>query len=244
MPRAASPKPKTQAPLAKADWDRGQLSLRLTPARRERLLQIARDMPVGSTPGEAVDRAIERALAPATTTAGDAALARLDALEEMIESLGRQRARDATLARAASDETLREVRALAGLMSAVATSPNDSEGGEWGSDAACAPSLRSWLAGRPRSAEAVVAFGRWRSKTRLADKTVCVEFEIAPAGSAAARSVVRVSPLPAASPLARVDENAPIRFTCQRDALGRWSVEARHLNADRSLGAFVCQLMV
>ena len=240
-PRAAPKKINGQTP-AKADWEREQLSLRLTPARRERLLRVASDMPAGTTPGEAVDRAIERALAPATAAAGDGALARLDALEELLASLGRERARDASSARAASDKTLREVRAVAWLMSAVAAAPG-------GDDEGLAPvsrdaqSLRAWLDERRRPGQGIVAVGRWHSKTRLADGNSAVEFEIAMQGSSA-RSVVALPSLPSASPLARVHEDAAIRFSCALDASGRWSVDARLLNQDRAEGGVIGSLRV
>ena len=245
-PRANAPKTTPKTPSTKADWDRDQFSLRLTAARRGRLLRIVADMPEGSTPSEAVDRAVERSLAISASAGKDATVARLDALEELCERFERERERDAAELRATCGQTLREVCGIAELMSAVAAAPTGDEDMKrvvTGSLAETGHSLRSWLDARPRAAHPVVAVGRWHSKTRLADKTVAVEFEIAMAGSAT-RSIVLVSPLPSDDPLSRVEEEAAIRFSCARDTSGRWSIDARYLNPDRSLGAAICRLVL
>jgi hypothetical protein len=243
-PRANAPKPKPKTPPTKADWDRDQFSLRLTAARRGRLLRIVADMPDGSTPSEAVDRAVERSLATSASAGKDATVARLDALEELCERFEQERKRDAAELRATCGQTLRRVWGIAELMSAVAAAPTGDEDMKrvvTGSLAETGHSLRSWLDALPRATHPVVAVGRWHSKTRLADKTVAVEFEIAMAGSAT-RSIVLVSPLPSDNPLARVVEEAAIRFACARDASGLWSVEARHLNPDRTAAGVICSL--
>ena len=88
MSAPRKPRPKRQPPDSpKADWDRAQLSVRLTTARRERLRQIASTMPPGAKPGDAVDRAIERALAPAEAARPAAEIdgSRFDDLEELAE---------------------------------------------------------------------------------------------------------------------------------------------------------------
>ena len=245
-PRATPPKPHAPTPPAKADWERDQFSLRLTGARRERLMRIAADMPAGSTPIEAVDRAIERSLAEPAPAGEDATSERLDALEELVGRFEIERKRDAAGARAASDETLGEVRLIAALMSVVAELP-DGDGSDrltLGASVATTQSLRSWLDARSETRRPVVAVGRWRSTTRLADEMVSVEFEIAPAGSPAARSLVRVSTLPKSNPLARADQGAPTRFSCSWETAGRWAVEARQMNPNRSLGAVVAEFSI
>jgi hypothetical protein len=248
---AAKRKPPKAAVPSKAPWDRGQFSVRLTEARRACLRLISDAMPQHATPNDAVDRAIEIALSkkePAPGKPIDLG-SRLDDLEELVARMGSEREADAAKQRAVADETLRETRAVAALISAVAAMPSEAadDEGEWGdrggegSAAEAVMSLRAWLDARAGAASAVSCVARWRAKSRLGDRLVAMEFDIDMAGQAGARSAVRVEPIDAASPLASTDQGGALSFACRRVRDGGWDVLASRLNTDRSTGAALGQ---
>jgi len=239
------------APQSKSPWDRGQFSVRLTEARRACLRLISDAMPEHATPNDAVDRAIEIALSkaePAPEQPIDLG-SRLDDLEDLVARMGREREADAAKQRAVADETLRETRSVLALISAVAAMPpsaadDDDDWGDRGGEGAsqeAAPSLRAWLDTRAGAASAVSCVARWRSKSRLGERLVAMEFDVDMAGQGGARSVVRIEPVDAASPLASTDQGGALSLACRRIPGGGWDVSACRLNPDRSTGAALGQ---
>lgn len=103
-------------------WDRAQLTLRLPPARLERLRALAGQMEPGATPTDAVILAID-----AATSLMDAQpdAARFDALEEAIEALSVERQRDTDKIAAAIVALAKELRDLRSLISEVAAQDPD-----------------------------------------------------------------------------------------------------------------------
>jgi hypothetical protein len=251
---AAKRKPPKAAAQSKAPWERDQLSVRLTEARRACLRLISDAMPAHATPNDAVDRAIEIALSkaePAPERAIDLG-ARLDDLEELVARMGREREADAAKQRGVADETLREARSISALISAVAAMPSeaaDDEGGwgdrgDMGAASEAVPSLRAWLDARAGAASAVSCVARWRSKSRLGDRLVAMEFDIEMPGRGGGRSVVRIEPLDSASPMASVDQVGALSLSCRRVQGGGWEAMASRLNPDRSAGPPLAQLRV
>lgn len=245
-------KPKAEP---KAGWDREQFSVRLTDARRERLRLISAALPEGSTPIEAVDLAVEIALSKAgpARDAGVDLASRLDDLEEMFARHAREREAEAAGQRSVAAETLREARSISALMAAVATMPDmegsDDGGGADAADRAAsnadpAPWLRTWLDARAGSAASIACTARWRSKSRLGERLVAMEFDAEVQGQPGSRSVVRIEPLDAASPLALADQAGLVSLVCRRIQGGGWEIGARRVNADRSAGSELGRLRV
>lgn len=81
-------------------WERADFNVRLSKRRREKLLALAKQLPDGATPNDAVDRGLELALAspPAMDD-------RFDDLEMIIESKSLER-------RAQVDKLSKELREL------------------------------------------------------------------------------------------------------------------------------------
>jgi hypothetical protein len=241
----------------KAAWDRDQFSVRLTDLRRSCLRLISDAMPDGSTPNDAFDRALEIALSKAPSEAGPAVdvAARLDDLEELVARMGREREAEAASQRAISTENLRETKSVAALISAVAAMPPSSaadgaddedepwEGGD-GAIPAAVPSLREWLDVRAGSAQSLACVARWRSKTRLGDRLVAMEFDIEMQGHSGGRAVVRIEPLDTASPLAFADQGGALSLVCHRIQSRGWDVSVCRLNPDRSVGLAIAQIRV
>ena len=244
MARAHKPRSARDPERApKADWEREQFSVRLTAARRQRLQQIATQMPDGSTPGDAVDRAIERALAaPDQAGIEPLSLSRLNDLEELTERFAQERRSEAHKLLAQGAQALQETRSIAALISAMAASDLDSEEDEadWDEQELSAPpkvlSLRAWIEAQVRVNGQVRAIGRWSSKLRLASGLIRMELEVAPAEGGGARAMVRVEPISGESPLARADSQDALALDCRQDRGGEWLVEVRPLRADRSVG--------
>ena len=250
---AAKRKPPKAAPESKAPWDRDQFSVRLTETRRACLRLISGAMPAHATPNDAVDRAIEIALSktePSPEKPIDLG-SRLDDLEDLVARMGREREADAAKQRAVADETLRETRSVAALISAVAAMPASDVDGEdgWGdhgdadSHSETALPLRDWLNARSGSSASISCVARWRSKSRLDDRLVAMEYDIDMAGKGGARSVVRIEPIDAASPLASTDQGGALSLACRRIPGGGWDVSACRLNPDRSTGAALGQFL-
>lgn len=230
--------PKTAAPAPRrAEWERDQFAARLTAARRARLLRIAESLPEGATPVQAFDRAIELALSARAADASHAE--RLDSLGERADRVERQAAESARELREAVAETLLGVRDIARLMSAVAAgAPDelvDGSPGEAGSASRASP-LRAWLDSEARGRDRLAATARWRSKSRLSDRMVAMDFEVEAAGAAARRALVRVEPVDAASPLAGADAFPSLSLECRRAERGGWIVSARAAAPGRAAG--------
>lgn len=248
---AGKRKPPKRAAQPKAAWERDQFSVRLTEARRACLRLISDAMPEHATPNDAVDRAIEIALSktePAPEKTIDLG-SRLDDLEELVARMGREREADAAKQRAVADETLRETRSVAALISAVAAMPPAVDGDEdgWageageGARADDVPSLRAWLDARSGIAANVSCVARWRSKSRLGERLVAMEFDVGMSGQPGGPSIVRIEPLDTGSPLASTDQGGALSLACRRVPGGGWGVSACRLNPDRSTGAAIGQ---
>ncbi len=250
---AAKPQPSTER---KSAWEREQFSVRLTDVRRDCLRLISDAMPTGSTPNDAFDRALEIALSKADPepAASPDVLARLGDLEELVATMAREREADAAAHRAIAAETLDRVRSVAALISAVAAMPAadsddvgdagiaDAEDISNGARAEAVVSLRSWLDRRAHGIQSVNCLGRWHAKSRQGDRLVAMDFEIAEAGQASARSIVRIEPVDAASPLGKLDQAGPISLACARRSGGGWIVAIHRIEADRSRGGLVCEI--
>ena len=113
--------------------------------------------------------------------------------------------------------------------------------GEMGGASEAVLSLRAWLDARAGAASAVSCVARWRSKSRLGERLVAMEFDVDLAGQGGARSVVRIEPLDTASPLASTDQGGALSLACRRIPGGGWDVSACRLNPDRSTGAALGQ---
>ena len=233
--------PKRAAPV-KTDWERDQFSARFTAGRLAGMREIAADMPQEATPVQAVDRAVELALA--AKRRGLDAPSTFDMLEERLDRLEANAMEEARAARETANETLRQVRELAGLMSAVAAAAPDGDGGLAHDQGVAAMSLRAWLDARGAAVRSVSALARWSSKSRLTDQHVAMEFEIGVAGSKSPPSVVRVEPIDIASTFARADSFAALSLDCRRDQRGGWLISVRPINADRSTGSSMVEIKV
>ena len=232
--------PSDVGDAAKADWDRDQFSARLTSGRKTRLRELAARLPPGLSPVGVVDRAVEIALEAGL--AGTDRAVDLSRVEDRIAKIESRFADELRSLRSLVAETADEVRGLSELMSAVVACPDSSASSGSGFDDAApsaVASLRSWLDARGGAAPTLSAVARWRSKSRLSDRMVAMEFEIATPAAPGPRSIVRVEPLDAASPFAKADAAAALSLECRRDPRGGWSVSARRINEDRTVGEIV-----
>lgn len=82
----------TAKPIGKG-WDRPQVTVKLTPRRKSLLCDIALGMPNGTTPSDAIERALEAAWASREEIA--ALEARIESLEDTIEAADGERRREA-----------------------------------------------------------------------------------------------------------------------------------------------------
>jgi len=227
----------TDAAARKADWDRDQFSARLNPSRKALLRELASTLPAGLSPVEVVDRAVEIALAKIAVE-GRQAGSGLD-IEGLLANSEAKMAGELRSLRSLMAQTVDEVRGLSELMSAVAAIPESTDAGEGrheGATSLASPSIRAWLDARPGSPANVAAVARWRSKSRVSDRMVAMELEIAASSAPGPRSIVCVEPLDAASPFARADMVSALSLDCRRDARGGWSIAAKRINDDRSVG--------
>ena len=137
------------------------------------------------------------------------------------------------------------MRAIAGLIFAIATSPaGDDTDDDWEPEAPPAlrcKTLRDWLGAQPLANGRAHAVARWSSKTRVSGMLITMEFEIAPEKGVASPSKVRVELIPASSPLAKMDAREAFHLTGGKDSTGAWVVALRELNPDRSPGALLGQ---
>ena len=100
------------------DWDRGQVTVRLTRARKESLMMLAAREGVSGGPTSAIDRAIDLASAPAR---GDELLEEIAELRgELAESEAARERRDERLERSIADLS-RGVAALSKALRELAT---------------------------------------------------------------------------------------------------------------------------
>ena len=86
---------------ASRDWDRGQVTVRLTTRRKESLMLLAAQEAVSGSPTDAIDRAIDLALDPGTTDALRGELSELRIL--LAQSEAARERQEARLARELSE---------------------------------------------------------------------------------------------------------------------------------------------
>ena len=110
--------PPPARPIGKG-WDRPQVTVKLTPRRKSLLCDIALGMPNGTTPSDAIERALEAAWASRQEIA--ALEARIDSLEDTIEAADGERRREADRTLAALAEMGASVARLHALIAAVAS---------------------------------------------------------------------------------------------------------------------------
>ncbi len=85
----APPSPK---PIGKG-WERSQVTIKLTPRRKSLICDIALGMPNGTTPSDAIERALEIAWNSRSET--DALNSRMESIEDTIEAADGERRREA-----------------------------------------------------------------------------------------------------------------------------------------------------
>lgn len=112
--------PPPAKPIGKG-WDRAQVTVKLTPRRKSLLCDIALGMPNGTTPSDAIERALEAAWASREEIA--ALEARIDSLEDTIEAADGERRREADRTLAAIAEMGASVARLHALIAEAASGP-------------------------------------------------------------------------------------------------------------------------
>jgi hypothetical protein len=100
-------------------WARAAVFVRLTKRRREKLLAIAKDMPASATPSDAIERAIDLASIGEQSTM-DLIVDQLVCLQESVDELASERARDAEAAATAIANASGNSKAVLDLLSAAA----------------------------------------------------------------------------------------------------------------------------
>lgn len=222
-------------------WGRHGLHLRLSKERLAGLRAIASDISGGCSPSEAVDRAIEIATAP-RATAAESGEARLDEIDDAIERLSRQSAADATRQQDVTSGIARHVKELRDLISAVAGPAVDGVD-QCPADPAV-PTLRAWLdAESAESPQAsLLAKADWQSRRRDGDRGMTVELLVEALAAMpetgrrlGAASVVSLNLDPSDDFLDSADRMGDFYLACQRDR-GRWSLVARQIKPDGSIG--------
>ena len=117
-PRGQQPlaTPPPAKPIGKG-WDRPQVTVKLTPRRKSLLCDIALGMPNGTTPRDAIERALEAAWASREEIA--ALEARIDSLEDTIEAADGERRREADRTLAAVAEVVAGIERLHAMIASV-----------------------------------------------------------------------------------------------------------------------------
>jgi hypothetical protein len=114
---------KTAGPAIEAAW-RSQATVKLVGRRREALLQLAQREAPGCSPVDAIDRAIDLAMAERNDKAS--AEQRLEAIEDTLEAMDSQRRSESARVEAALSKLDASVARLHALISEVAASDESS----------------------------------------------------------------------------------------------------------------------
>ena len=109
-----------------SSWDRDAVFLRLTKRRKEKLKAIAKDMPQSSTPSDAIERAIDLASIGGQSTL-DLVVDQLALLQESIDQMTSDRARDAEAAAAQIAIAIQCSKEVLDLLAAAAARPAQEE---------------------------------------------------------------------------------------------------------------------
>ena len=97
-------------------WDRAQLTIRLTAARKVQLTRLAGQERLSGGPGDAFDRALELALSERAEDVAE----RIEALEAAVREGEERRARDSALAAAELCKVAASLDALRKLLAELA----------------------------------------------------------------------------------------------------------------------------
>jgi Asp-tRNA(Asn)/Glu-tRNA(Gln) amidotransferase C subunit len=247
-------------------WDQKQVSVWLTPRRKEKLQALVASLPVNATPIDAIDRALELATTPIFVPASeiDAARETREAGAETLAAI--QRLEDRLLAAlAASDKSTEQtarriqtdvgrVHALAEKMRAMMADAveedfDDLLGNETREDLPV--SLGDWLdamAKKPRELirNSMVVRAMWQSKKRASGLYVSMDFRCELIAADGARpqnmqppALVRVELIDAKGPLARLDSFNAVCFLCSLSPNGSWQVAVHPLDEQGKPDAIV-----
>jgi hypothetical protein len=223
-------------------WDRDQLSVRLTPARRERLRQLASALASDATPGDAIDLALARALenpdgqAPTPCTASVELLARLGSIESTIAEAADRSAATAARALDRAEDAVARASAAQELLVEISRAGTEAAGD---AQPTYEPPtlLRDWLDALPNRPGVVEVVGRWHSKTRLGAGHVALDLEIADRRPETVRTVTRLAPISTSCGLSTADAHDGLSLSCARSSGGGWTVLATALRRDGTPGA-------
>ena len=108
----------TDIPPARCEggWDRAQLTIRLTAARKKKLTLIAAQERLAGGPGDAIDRALDLALSEPPEEVAE----RIEALEAAVREGEERRARDSALAATELGKVTASLDALRKLLAELA----------------------------------------------------------------------------------------------------------------------------
>lgn len=244
-------------------WDRDQVSLRLTLRRKTRLLSLARELPPEATPTDAVDRALDLALAGLVARGREdeddfgaadvsAALGRLDSgvaaasalLDAKLTRLSNQLAEARPLIEEAA-EGARRLRRLADAAQA--------EDSGFAEDTSEAPlSIRNWLdretrkLGRPATKLALVR-AEWAAARKVSRALLSIDFScrlvavdnqsVDPSPSLV--SLARLDLVDAGGALAGVGATRAIALLCEPRGSGAWLIRFHELDAQGKIGSMI-----
>lgn len=223
-------------------WARPSLHLRLSKERLANLLALAVGLPDGCAPSDAVDRAIEVALASRKSESTPTE-ARFDDLDDAIDRFARQSAIDARKHEEIAREAARNVKELRDLISAVAGSASFDEN----DISEPIPDLRAWLDAESTNIPkcSLLAKAQWHNMTRIDFQHVSVELlvevvALAELGQARQAvpgrpSLIRVPRIRAAHTLVRADLFPSLYLVCSRGDRG-WQVATHEINPRGGIG--------
>lgn len=239
-------RPPTSPPATgSAAWERKQVNLRLSRARKAALRKVASDLPAKATPADAIDRAIESCLAARAALEVDAA-ERLANMEDAIERHAMERRFEADRHEAAVAAIAHKVETLqVALTSALAFAQSE---GDLPESADSMP-MRERLARQTRSVgagEALAVRALWQAKTRGSAGRVSLDFTVALLSPGAPgrppspgrQSLVRLHLVDAHGAFAKADAVGPILLSCRRAGHG-WDLAAHAINADGAVGSAI-----
>ncbi len=227
-------------------WDRQQLSLRLTPERKAELLALRAAMGPGSTPTDAIDRALDIVKRIKWRESGggltaedieDAIESQAAGIRETLERQGRE-----------IEQINQSLFGLRRLMSTITDAP-DSDGDSLADARPQGPvSLRAWLEEATRKAgvkaqRSVIARSLWQRKTSSAPRMMTLDLMVelvAIDGSLVSNPAgypeyARIDLIDAERPICGLEPPRPKFLVCQALANG-WIAHARHATADGQPG--------
>lgn len=107
-------------------WERDAVFVRLTKRRKAKLLAIAEDMGAGSTPSDAIERAIDLASAGGKSS-NEVLLEKLACLQDVVDQIFLERRADAKLCESGISIAMRNSQTVLDLLSAAATKSDDED---------------------------------------------------------------------------------------------------------------------